>query len=96
MDRANLEAKMTSQARDKTRVLKCGKQKMRKLNQKYENSVVYVFFLPFRERRGELQRRSRSSGSSDGGQDKKEESIEGVGELHAMKVRHELTVIISN
>jgi hypothetical protein len=66
---------------------------MRKLTQKYENSVVCVFFLPFRERRGELQR----SGSSDGGQHKKGESKEGVGELHAMKARHELTkVIISN
>jgi hypothetical protein len=67
---------------------------MPKLTQKYENSVVYVIFRPFRERRGELQRRSRSSG--DGGQDKKGESNEGMGELHAMKVRHELTVIISN
>jgi hypothetical protein len=69
---------------------------MRKLTPKNENTVVYVFFLPFRERRGELQRRSRSSGSSDGGQEKKGESIEGMGELHAMKVRHELTVIVSN
>ncbi len=72
---------------------------MRKLTQENANSVVYLFFLPFRERRGELQRRIRSSGSSGsggGGQDKKGERKEGTGELHAMKVRHELTVIISN
>ncbi len=58
-------------------------------------SSTFSFFLSESEEES-CRGVAEAAGSSDGGQDKKRESNEGMGELHAMKVRHELTVIISN